>query len=272
MSRQGTQYDIQTSVSQKNNEILELIYMGKVSIDKERSAESQSPTNKAKSARQFLVRRIRSLEVMFTNGLTHWVEPIPNSEVEYPFVISDVILGNDNKRLIVYNSVKGVDTQVQIKVFHQEGNNFQMNLENTLQTLEKKNVSIDKFGDLIDIQIQMYSSQQQAIFIDKRGNKLIIKIPSSLFEEELFEKNNKFERIILSDDNRFIMCGHVMLKLSENSESVEKVGCISYRKNHSVNEYKFNNLMDLGDRKYVKGILKHKDKNLVLFKLGAPPL
>ena len=69
---------------------------------------------------------------MFTNGLTQWVEPVPNSEILYPFVISDVILGNDNKRLIVYNSVKGVDTQVQIKVFHQIKNNFEINLENTL--------------------------------------------------------------------------------------------------------------------------------------------
>lgn len=138
---------------EKNNEVMELIYMGKVDINRD------VPDTKPKYIRQFLIRRLRSLEIMFTNGLTHQVEPVPNSEVKYPFVISDVILGQNNQKLIVYNSVAGYDTQVQIKVYQKKNLNFRISLENTLKTLEKKNMTLDKFGNLYEIQVQMYSSQ-----------------------------------------------------------------------------------------------------------------
>ena len=132
---------------EKNNEVMELIYMGKVDVNED------VPNTKAKFVRQFLIRRLRSLEIMFTNGLTHQVDPVPNSEVKYPFVISDVILGQDNQKLIVYNSVAGYDTQVQIKVYQKKNLNFRISLENTLKTLEKKNMTLDKHGNLYEISI-----------------------------------------------------------------------------------------------------------------------
>ena len=98
----------------------------------------------------------------------------------------------------------------------------------------------------------MYSSQQQTIFVDKAPNKLNVKVPASILDDKMFENHNKFERIMLSDDNRFLMCGHVILKLSENSDSVETIGCISYSKNHSKIEFKFNNLLDPSERKFIK--------------------
>lgn len=90
---------------------------------------------------------------MFTNGLTHQVDPVPNSEVKYPFVISDVILGQNNQKLIVYNSVAGLDSQVQIKVYQKKNLNFRISLENTLKALEKKNMTLDKFENLFEIQV-----------------------------------------------------------------------------------------------------------------------
>lgn len=57
---------------------------------------------------------------MFTNGIKHWVENIPGSEIKYPFIISDIILGSDNKTLISYDSLKGEETnQLSIKTFVQ---------------------------------------------------------------------------------------------------------------------------------------------------------
>ena len=96
--------EYQKEFDKKNNEIMELIFMGKIDYN------LNEPDKKPKIVRQFLVRRQRSLEIMFTNGLNHWVEEIPKTEVVYPFQISDVVLSPDNYRLIVFDSVKGEDT------------------------------------------------------------------------------------------------------------------------------------------------------------------
>ena len=99
-----------------------------------------------------------------------------------------------------------------------------------------------------------------------------MKIPASILDDELFEMNNKFERIMLSDDNKFLMCGHVILKLSENSDAVESIGCISYSKNHSVIEFRFNNLLDPSERKFIKMLLDDKERSLVMFDMEMPPI
>ena len=79
---------------QNNNEIEELIYIGK----------SKHLDAKNKHFRQFLVRRQRSLEVMFTNGLYQWSERVPGSECKHPFGVSDIILSQNSAHLLAYYS------------------------------------------------------------------------------------------------------------------------------------------------------------------------
>lgn len=72
-----------------------------------------------------MIRRQRSLEMMFTNGLNHWTTFIASSEVQDPFHISDVILSPNNKSLIAYYSILGNESQVFVKTFIQnENDNF----------------------------------------------------------------------------------------------------------------------------------------------------
>jgi hypothetical protein len=65
-----------------DNEICELVYMGK----------SLKLDAKNKAFTQFLVRRQKSLEIMFTNGLYFWSEYVPDSDASHPLEISDIIL------------------------------------------------------------------------------------------------------------------------------------------------------------------------------------
>ena len=44
---------------------------------------------------------------MFTNGINHWTTRIINSEVDLPFHISEIILNDDNNKIIVYYTVIG---------------------------------------------------------------------------------------------------------------------------------------------------------------------
>ena len=64
---------------------------------------------KSSMVRQFLVRKKNSLELMYTNGLTHWTDHVANSEVKPPFSISDVSLSSNNATIIAYYQVYGTD-------------------------------------------------------------------------------------------------------------------------------------------------------------------
>ena len=66
-------------------DIQEIIYIDEVEI---KSSKHQSPN----SFRRFLVRRQRSLEILFTNGIYHWVNIVPGAESNAPFEITDIIL------------------------------------------------------------------------------------------------------------------------------------------------------------------------------------
>lgn len=52
-------------------------------------ASRETTVNKKdqKQFRQFLVRRKKHLEVLFTNGLNQWSETVPNSEIRAPHYI-----------------------------------------------------------------------------------------------------------------------------------------------------------------------------------------
>lgn len=102
-----------SSYVKTTNEIQELIYMGKVQVNSKNSMSSE----KSKNMRQFLIRRKKSLELMFTNGLNHTTSFIAHSEVQDPFHISDVMLSANNKSLIAYYSIQGNESQVFVKTF-----------------------------------------------------------------------------------------------------------------------------------------------------------
>jgi len=60
------------------NEILELIYMGKIPFERE---------NQRKEYRQFMVARKHNLEILYTDGTVYWVEKIKDSHVKKPYTI-----------------------------------------------------------------------------------------------------------------------------------------------------------------------------------------
>ena len=45
--------------------------------------------------------------MMYTNGLSHWAEDVPNSHLQAPYVIQDILLSNNNMTLIDYCSIPG---------------------------------------------------------------------------------------------------------------------------------------------------------------------
>ena len=88
--------------SKEENELMELIYMGKV---------YDSVDNKdVQCYRQILVRRKRCLQVMFTNGLMYMTYDVPGSFAQKPFIISDIMLNANGDKLIVFYSIIGKDT------------------------------------------------------------------------------------------------------------------------------------------------------------------
>ena len=53
------------------------------------------------------------------------------------------------------------------------------------------------------------------IFVDRNGHKLNLRIPDVLINDDMFDKQNKLERMIQSDDGRILMCGKLFMKLNQ---------------------------------------------------------
>ena len=98
---------------------MELIYMGKAVFvyNKETKTLTKRTPHKMndsidlqgtpKEVRQFMVRRKRHLEIVYTNGLEYWTERVDKSEVKHPYYIQDIIMSPDNNILISYCSIPG---------------------------------------------------------------------------------------------------------------------------------------------------------------------
>lgn len=69
LKNKGINYMDIKDLFQKNNEIQEIIYMG---LHTQKLLDGRD-----KKLRKFLVRKNRSLEMMYTNGLNHWNKIIP---------------------------------------------------------------------------------------------------------------------------------------------------------------------------------------------------
>lgn len=99
-------------------------------VDYKSSLLSLNPTcleekSRLKFLRQFLVRRRKSLEIMLTNGIHHWVKPIDKSETNRPYVTHKVQLSQNNEKIIIY-----YDTEKQEGSNKQFFRTFVMNSDN----------------------------------------------------------------------------------------------------------------------------------------------
>ena len=77
-------------MSKDDNEIMEIVYIRKVegipganvqnTLKAAKTWEEEAAQTK-QFCRQFLVRKCKSLEILYTNGINYWKVPIENSEV-----------------------------------------------------------------------------------------------------------------------------------------------------------------------------------------------
>lgn len=70
----------------QSNEVIDVILMRKVDA----------------TTREFLIRRQRSLEIMYTNGLFFWKKDIKDSEVSHPMQISNLLTTKNFDRIYVF--------------------------------------------------------------------------------------------------------------------------------------------------------------------------
>lgn len=63
-----------------DNEIISLNYMGVVNIDVRLEKHSR-----LKECRQFLIARLRCLQLMFTNGISFWTKKVEGSDIQKPY-------------------------------------------------------------------------------------------------------------------------------------------------------------------------------------------
>lgn len=179
--------------------------MGEVQRMRERSEHDNLRQTKHSTSivQRFLVRRTRFLEIMYTNGMTSWEEPIKNSQVSYPQVISDITLSKDNQKLIVYYQTPNKDGQVSIKTFILTNKGFKIykddkigNLKQMKNLIFNNNPQSASHNELLEIKIEMTSSREGElnpegnIKTTKSSVSLNISLPKTIFIEQLLDPNN----------------------------------------------------------------------------------
>jgi len=59
-----------------------------------------------------------SLEIMFTNGISHWSEFVPNSDISLPLIIDSVKVSKNKSTILVrYTSKSGSDLTAFVRTF-----------------------------------------------------------------------------------------------------------------------------------------------------------
>ena len=66
-----------------------------------------SKYDQVKEYRQFMVRRRKHLEIMYTNGIVYWNQKVAKSEVKTPYFIQDIIMDKKCKTLLSYHAIPG---------------------------------------------------------------------------------------------------------------------------------------------------------------------
>ena len=53
---------------------------------------SEYKFDQLKEYRQFMVRRKKHLEIIYTNGITYWSEIVEKSAVNHPYFVQDIMM------------------------------------------------------------------------------------------------------------------------------------------------------------------------------------
>lgn len=260
----------------KNNEIEELLYMGKYG----KTYGNINNQKKDQLVQQFLVRRKRSLELMYTNGLYHSVEQINNTRVDAPQIISDITLSQNNQKLIVFFSIVGNNAQVQIKTFHWDSSaqTFLEYDDKNIGNIKNMKNLILKNNEPFEIKIELSVSSKARndprmyIEVNQMANFIHIKLPKFIFGREVLDPMNQLERVMLSYDRRLLICDRVVIQMSEKEDDVQDIGCFHRTQESSLVAYKFYSLLDKIERKFVQYRMREDPSQFVEFSYDQEPL
>ena len=241
-------------VQMNDNEIMEILYIKKIDDlklkdifgAKKKSSKASTREHKKYSARQFLVRKKRSLELMYTNGLNCYSMKIPNSDVQPPFNVSDITLSNNGKIILAYYSVSGND-QYLLKTFKQDPiDEYQFQqYQHSFNTERKlsRNIVFDKNDNIMEIKINLLSSQKKKLnqysnfFVERDEELLQISIDKQIFWKSLFDPDNFLDRVMISGDGRLLLCGKVIIQLTATLDDIENIGVMSIKRDNQQVHY-----------------------------------
>ena len=91
--------------------------------------------------------------------------------------------------------------------------------------------------------------------LHKGESSLLILVPTHVLIDGLLPDSNKFDRFIVSNDLRILICDCVLIKLDKNKQDVEDIGCIVKTQNHSMISYDFKSLLVSNQRKQISNLL-----------------
>jgi hypothetical protein len=100
------------------------------------------------------------------------------------------------------------------------------------------------------------------------NNRMIgINIPKSLIPKEFLDQNGHIEKCLSSENLKILICGRLIIQLRSDISDIQSIGCFIYKKDHSVTEYRFYDLMNKNDKKIIFKYAKspHLLKNIVKF-------
>lgn len=64
-------------------------------------------------------------------------------------------------------------------------------------------------------------------------------------------------RVIKSGDGRLLMCGKIIIQLNQDLDDIDRIGCILREKDHSINRYRFLDLLVESEREIMHSIVKN---------------
>ena len=98
------------------------------------------------------------MQLMYTNGLTHWTEPIDDTQPLVGFQTSEVKLKRDHSRFIVLYSHEAEDSHLYYKAFDADSTGKYIPNE-SISVDRNRNFSFDAEGNAKQFLIEMVSSK-----------------------------------------------------------------------------------------------------------------
>ena len=174
--------------------------------------------------------------------------------MQQPCSIRNVVLNRTHDKIIVF--YQELEENDFVKFFRLEGKRFLAYEDAEASSVQEfSNICIDRHGKifevLTEIKTKKYQKPEKCIEIIRFGQKLVIKIPSQVLPKKLFDQNNYFKKVIISPCQSILMCGRVILKISKENNSLEKIGCIVPERQASQILYKFKSLLDPVEKKQI---------------------